>query len=62
MQWISERDEDVRESHQELDGQIRAIGEDFKSNLRYPGDDRAPAEEVINCRCVLLAIVPDIKP
>lgn len=59
VQWISERDDFVRESHTELDGEIRAIGEDFKPNLRYPGDDRAPAEEVINCRCILLAIVPD---
>ena len=59
VQWISERDDFVRESHTELDGEIRAIGEDFKPNLRYPGDDRAPAEEVINCRYILLAIVPD---
>jgi HK97 family phage portal protein len=59
VQWISERDDDVRETHQELDGQIRPLGEDFKPQLAYPGDDRAPAEEVINCRCLLMAIVPE---
>lgn len=56
IQWISEQDDFVRESHDMLDGEIREIGQDFKPNLAYPGDDRAPAAEVINCRCVILAL------
>ena len=59
-QWITEEDEAVRESHQKLDGEVRPLGEDFAPNLAHPHDDRAEAEEVINCRCIALAVVPEI--
>lgn len=58
-QWITSRDELVRESHRALDGQIRRIGKQFKRNLRQPLDPDAPAEEVVNCRCTTVPIIED---
>lgn len=55
-QWITARDENVRESHQ-IDGQTVDVTEDFVTGLgnhmRFPGDRAtgAPAEDIINCRC-----------
>lgn len=48
----------TRDSHAELDGKWALQGEYFPgSPLRYPGDPTAPAEEVVNCHCVLM---PDV--
>lgn len=52
-EWSTAGDDAVRESHRVLDGEVRAIGADYAPNLAYPSDPRAPAGEVINCRCVL---------
>lgn len=52
-EWISAHDNRVRHSHRLLDGQVRDMDEDFKENLAQPGDPRAPAKEVVNCRCTL---------
>lgn len=52
--WISMRDAHVRESHHELDGETRALGEEFKPDLKFPRDPDAPIEETINCRCWLM--------
>jgi SPP1 gp7 family putative phage head morphogenesis protein len=52
-EWSTAGDDAVRESHQKLDGEVRSIGSDYAPNLAYPSDPRAPAGEVINCRCVL---------
>ena len=60
-QWITARDERVREDHQ-IDGQTVKIGEDFTTNLgnrlQYPGDrtGHAPPDTLINCRCSLIAV------
>lgn len=50
--WVSMRDKKVRESHQELDGVMRKLGEEFKPGLKFPRDTNAPIEETINCRCL----------
>lgn len=55
--WISSRDASVRPSHQLLDGKIVKIDEEFKPGLAYPGDYRAPAKEVVRCRCVLKYLI-----
>ena len=47
-----------RDSHVALDGKWAWQGEYFPGGLlRYPGDPTAPAQEVVNCHCVL---VPDV--
>ena len=52
--WLSASDEDVRDSHRELNGEVVPVGERFSNGLRYPGDPEGEAGEVINCRCVLV--------
>jgi uncharacterized protein with gpF-like domain len=56
--WDASGDSDTRDSHRAMDGQVRGQGEPFKSGdgylLLHPGDRSlgAPAEELINCRCL----------
>jgi SPP1 gp7 family putative phage head morphogenesis protein len=57
-QWISSHDDAVRESHRQLDGEVRALGTEFKHGLRFPHDPNGTASEVCSCRCTLLAILP----
>jgi uncharacterized protein with gpF-like domain len=55
--WLSGQDERVRDDHAEMDGQTVGIDEEFDGpceGMSYPGDPSGPAEEVINCRCVLI--------
>jgi HK97 family phage portal protein len=60
-QWITARDEKVRESHQ-IDGQTVGITEDFTTGLgnhmQYPGDRNsgADADDLVNCRCSVDAV------
>lgn len=49
--WVSAQDEKVRDSHQELDGNVVEVDAEFKEGLRFPRDPNGAAEEVINCRC-----------
>nr|DAM96297.1 MAG TPA: minor capsid protein [Caudoviricetes sp.] len=53
-QWDATMDANTRESHQMIDGEVRALDEKFSNGLMYPGDPSGSAAEVINCRCVLL--------
>jgi len=46
-EWVSMRDERVRPSHRENDGEVRLIGEPFPSGESYPG------AASIGCRCHL---------
>jgi|SRR5215813_9063932 len=59
--WRTAGDNRVRDSHAEMEGEVRPEGEPFISGdgnyLEYPGDPKAPPEETINCRCWL---EPDI--
>lgn len=52
--WASARDDRVRDSHAALHGEFVPMDEAFSNGLMYPGDPDGPAEEVINCRCVLV--------
>lgn len=54
-QWDATLDARTRDSHREVDGELREIDEDFSNGLRYPGDPEGRPEEVINCRCALLS-------
>jgi hypothetical protein len=56
MVWHSAHDNRVREAHRELNGTSIQRGGTFHSILgpiRYPGDPKASAANVINCRCWL---------
>lgn len=59
-QWLSRRDDRVRHTHVEADGQIRPVGEKFavgEFGLRFPADPLvlpAGGREVFGCRCSLL--------
>lgn len=57
--WDTERDERVRISHREVDGQVRELGYPFYVDgfpLMFPGDPMGPPETVINCRCDLVIL------
>lgn len=55
--WNATEDERTRHWHWSMHGQERMIGQQFIDGLgnalMFPGDPNAPAETVINCRCVL---------
>lgn len=57
QEWITARDERVRDSHQSMNGQKVPFGQPFTTgsgfSIRYPGDPSAPAHESINCRCTV---------
>lgn len=55
--WHATQDARTRDTHAEMDGQEVGLDEPFLSSsgaeIMYPGDPDAPAEETINCRCVI---------
>jgi len=53
-QWLSCRDTRVRDSHKDLDGEVRGLDEKFSNGLLYPGDMKGKASEVCNCRCTTI--------
>jgi hypothetical protein len=53
-QWDATLDGRTRESHSQVDGEIRELDKKFSNGLMYPGDPSGGAGEVINCRCALL--------
>jgi HK97 family phage portal protein len=56
IEWLSARDNRVRDSHVEVDGEIIVLGDRFSNGLLYPLDPAGPAEEIVNCRCVSLPV------
>ena len=50
-QWIAANDDRVRETHEEINGEIIPLGGTYSNGLQYPGDTDGPIEEWINCRC-----------
>ena len=57
--WDTEQDSRVRESHREVDGQVRDLGMPWYVDgfpLLFPGDPMGPPETVINCRCDLVIL------
>lgn len=55
LEWLSSRDELVRELHQ-IDGEVVVLGEAFSNGLQFPGDPAGDAGNVINCRCTALPV------
>ncbi|MEU6928953.1 phage minor head protein [Streptomyces sp. NPDC046374] len=61
-QWVTRRDTHVRDSHDQVDGQIRLLDQPFTVggiDMQTPGDPAAPAGQVVNCRC-RLAVEPQL--
>jgi len=58
-QWWTADDDDVRDSHADLHGEIVRVGTEFSNGLKYPKDRSGPFEEWMQCRC---AVVPFIMP
>lgn len=64
--WLAANDSRTRDSHLSADGQKRNVDDPFLINgfkMKRPGDSSlgAPASEVINCRCSLIAYLPDYE-
>lgn len=59
IQWVTAGDEWVRESHVAVNDEVVQLGEAFSNGLRFPREQGAPPEEVINCRCAWVAISPN---
>jgi uncharacterized protein with gpF-like domain len=53
-EWLSSRDDRVRDTHKDLDGAVVNVGDEFANGVRYPQDPEGEPEEVINCRCITL--------
>ena len=60
-EWLTARDEKVRDSHWAADGQVKDIDEPFVLGsgveIMYPGGDGPPGE-IVNCRCTVRPVVP----
>lgn len=55
-QWLTRRDDKVREAHADTDGQLQLLDDAFDvggTPMQYPGDPTAPAALTINCRCIM---------
>lgn len=58
--WLTAGDDDVRDSHAEMDGTTIDVDEDFNvgGERMYGPRTGGSAGNVINCRCVLLMVTP----
>lgn len=55
VQWLTANDEFVRKSHADQDEMIIKTGMRFPNGLKFPLEFGGAPEEVINCRCVIVA-------
>lgn len=63
-QWLTSGNDNVRPSHLAAEEQTVPLDEPFQvggAELMFPGDPDGPAEEVINCHCVQIAVTEDGK-
>lgn len=59
-EWAAVEDERTRPDHAEADGQTVGLGKPFtvgNEAMRFPGDPRGSAKQVIACRCTALYYV-----
>jgi len=51
-EWQTAGDSNVRDSHQDMEGDVVSIFAPFKNGLMYPGDpSKGDPADFINCRC-----------
>lgn len=53
--WITQRDDEVRKSHQDLDGKVVDAGDGFTSEIQAPGIADEP-KDFVNCRCIIRGV------
>lgn len=65
--WLATLDDRTREAHRDLDGQVKDVDEPFEVEfdgdnyeIEYPGDPKADACMVYNCRCTLVYVYEGI--
>jgi HK97 family phage portal protein len=58
-EWLSTSDGRTRDTHAAINHQIVDTDKPFSNGLMFPGDASGPPEEICNCRCVLLPIIPE---
>ena len=64
--WVTMRDEDVRDTHEDLHGESIPVDDLFTVNTDpparplYPGQPVGPVEAWINCRCVMMTAPPTV--
>ena len=59
-QWLATLDGRTRHEHRQLDGQIVRTDESFVVDgyeIEFPGDPKAEAEMVYNCRCTMRSVL-----
>lgn len=57
-QWVAIKDNRTRDSHARLDGKQIDLDKEFSNGLQRPRDPNGRPEEVCNCRCALIEVVP----
>lgn len=57
--WITADDDRVRDTHQQLHGDVVEHDAEFANGLQYPRDPSGKAEDVINCRCTWIMVPKD---
>lgn len=59
-QWLSQQDEFVRDSHLGFEDEgVVELNHQYAPGLSYPRELGGPAEEVINCRCSMVDVIPE---
>lgn len=56
-EWVTVEDDRTRDAHIEADGQVVPVDDPFivdGEEIAFPGDPSGSAENVINCRCVMV--------
>jgi len=60
-EWVATLDGRTRDSHGSLDGERVPTDQAFSNGLMYPGDQSGDASEVVNCRCTVVAYIPEAE-
>lgn len=60
-EWMATLDDRTRVSHAEIDGERVEYDKRFSNGLMFPGDPSGSPAEVYNCRCTMVAVLPETE-
>ncbi len=63
-EWLAAIDARTRDSHIDANGQMQPWDKPFhldNCDMMYPGDPKGDPAEVYNCRCTVVAVLPEYK-